>query len=81
MSYSSLTNKYIQNNRLLYKVFNKIHTLGKSSLEIYYGNGNANIVMRFCQNSYEILFVYTLLTILYSYIFYCVNKDLKHLLR
>ena len=79
--YLIVANKYIQNNRLLYKVFNKIHTLGKSSLEIYYGNGNANIVMRFCQNSYEILFVYTLLTILYSYIFYCVNKDLKNLLR
>ena len=57
-----------------------INSFGKSSLEIYYGNSNANIVMRFCQNSYEILIVYTLLTILYSYILYCVNKDFKRLL-
>lgn len=78
--YLIVANRYIVKNRIVCEIQNMINSFGKSSLEIYYGNGNANIVMRFCQNSYEILIVYTLLTILYSYILYCVNKDFKRLL-
>lgn len=78
--YLIIANRYIVKNRIVCKILNKINSFGKSSLEIYYGNGNANIAMRFCQNSYEIFIVYALLTILYSYILYCVNKDFKRLL-
>lgn len=79
LMYLIVANRYIVNNLIVCKVLNKIKLFGKSSLEIYYGNGNANIVMRFCQNSYEILLVSAFLTILYSYILYCVNKDFKRL--
>ena len=74
-----VANRYSASNIIICKILNRIKSFGKYSLEIYYGNGNANIVMRFCQNSYEIFLVSAFLTILYSYMLYCVNKDFKRL--
>lgn len=72
--YLVVANRYI----LARRFWNRIRIFGKSSLEIYYGDGNANIAARFCQGSYELLLYDAILTIFFSYIFYCVSNELKN---
>lgn len=75
--YILIANSYSLNNKLVTGFLNKLKNVGKYSLEIYYGNGNANIALRFCHSSYEIFCFYALLTIFYSYVLSCVNKNFK----
>lgn len=77
--YLIVENKYILRSKIVESFYSRVRSFGESSLEIYYGNGNAGIAMRFCQNSYEIFFFYTVLTLLYSYVLYCVNKEFKRI--
>lgn len=75
--YLLIANRYSVSNIIICKMLNRIKSLGKCSLEIYYGNGNASIAMRFCHTSCEIFCFSALLTIFYSYVLACVNKNLK----
>ena len=75
--YILIANRYCVTNKIIVKLLNIVKELGKRSLEIYYGNSNANIALRFCHAPYEILCVYALLTIFYSYVLTCVNKNFK----
>lgn len=79
--YLVVASKWLSSNRIWNKFLHRLKAFGESSLETYYGNGNANIALKFCSQSYVILFVCAILTILYSYIFHCVSKEFKRILK
>ena len=63
------------------RVRERIRIFGKSSLEIYYGDQNAAIAAKFCQGRWEMFFYDVFLRILFSYVFYCVSKELREKLK
>lgn len=75
--YMVVANRYLLAISMIRRGWDRIRIFGKSSLEIYYGDGNANIATKLCQGSYEMLVYSSFLTIFFSYVFYCVSKELK----
>ena len=63
------------------RVRERVRIFGKSSLEIYYGDQNAAIAAKFCQGRWEMFFYDVFLRILFSYVFYCVSKELREKLK